>query len=60
MTTVQSETTPPDPLIDDVRTIRQTISEQFGNDIDRLCDHLQALERQHPERLAKPTVPSEG
>ena len=38
-----------DPLIDEVRAIRQAISEQYGNDVDRLCDHLQELEREHTE-----------
>ena len=51
---------PTDPLIDEVRAIRRAISEQFGNDVDRLCDHLQELERQHPERLVKPAPPPEG
>ncbi len=39
----------PDPLIDEVRAIRRFISEESGNDVDRLCDRLQELERQHPE-----------
>lgn len=39
----------PDTLIDEVRTIRRSISEESGNDVDRLCDRLQELERQHPE-----------
>ena len=51
---------PADPLIDEVRAIRRAISEQFGNDVDRLCDHLQELERQHPERLVEPVAPPEG
>jgi hypothetical protein len=36
-----------DPLIDEVRAIRRTISEHYGHDVDRLCDHRQELERQH-------------
>ncbi len=51
---------PADPLIDEVRAIRRAISEQFGNDVDRLCDHLQELERQHPERLVEAADPHEG
>lgn len=42
-----------DPLIDEVRAIRRAISEQFENDVDRLCDHLQELQRQHPDRLVE-------
>lgn len=38
-----------DPLIDEVRAIRQAISEQYGHDVDRLCDHLQELEREHAD-----------
>ena len=57
MKTTQPGSTPPDPLIDEVRAIRRAISEQFGNDVDRLCDHLRKLERQHPERLCEPTAP---
>ena len=49
-----------DPLIDEVRAIRRAISEQFGNDVDRLCDHLQKLERQHPERMGEPAAPHEA
>ena len=46
-----------DPLIDEVRAIRRSITEQFGNDVDRLCDHLQELERGRPGRLVAPTAP---
>ncbi len=60
MSTFQADNTPTDPLIDEVRAIRRAISEQFGNDVGRLCDHLQELERQHPERLVQPTAPPEG
>ena len=42
-----------DPLIEEMRAIRRAISEQFGNDVDRLCDHLQELQRQHPDRIVE-------
>ncbi len=48
---------PTDPLIDEVRAIRRAISDQSGNDVDKLCDHLQELERQHPERMVEPAAP---
>lgn len=54
MITVEPDYEPGDPLIDEVRAIRRAISEQFGNDVDRLCDHLQELERKHPERVVEP------
>ena len=60
MKTTQPGSTLPDPLIDEVRAIRRAISEQFGNDVDRLCDHLRKLERQHPERLAEPAAAHEA
>ena len=51
---------PADLLIDEIRAIGRAISEQFGNDVDKLCDHLQKLERQHPERVAEPAGPHEA
>ena len=48
--------TPPDPLIDEIRAIRAEIARQFDNDVDRLCDHLQELERQHPDRILREPV----
>ena len=41
-----------DPLIDEVRSIRKAISDQFGNDVDRLCDYLQQREAEHKDRIA--------
>jgi hypothetical protein len=38
-------------LIDEVRAIRKAISDSFGNDVDRLCDHLKQIEQQHPHRI---------
>ncbi len=32
-----------DPLIDEIRAIRHKISEEFGNDVNRLVDHLRKL-----------------
>lgn len=48
--------TPPtsDPLIDEVRAIRQRISEQFGHDVDRLVEHLRELELREPGRVLQP------
>ena len=57
MSVSQASDRPSDPLIDEVRAIRRAISEQFGNDVDRLCEHLRELERQHPERLVAPPPP---
>jgi len=39
-----------DALIDEVRRIRRDICNQFGNDVDRLCDHLIEVERDYAAR----------
>jgi hypothetical protein len=49
-----------DPLIDEVRAIRRSISERFGNDVDALCDYLQKLEREHPELVVNFEKPAAG
>ena len=46
----------PDPLVDEVRSIRREISERFGNDVDRLCEHLESLEMTVGERLVRRQV----
>lgn len=38
----------PDPLIDEIRAIRESISAEFGHDVRRLGEHLRALEARHP------------
>jgi hypothetical protein len=43
-----------DALIDEVRAIRKQISEQFGNNVDRLIDHLQDIERAHHGKVVEP------
>ena len=42
-----------DPIVDEVRAIRSSICEEFGNDVDRLCDHLQEVEREYLERTGR-------
>lgn len=39
-----------DALIDEVRQIRREICHQFGNDVDRLCDHLREVEQDYAAR----------
>jgi hypothetical protein len=43
-----------DPLIDEVRSIRHKISEEFGNDVKRLAEHLREIERNHQGRVLQP------
>ena len=42
-----------DPLVDEVRAIRRAMCAEFGNDVDRLCDHLQDVEREYRERSGR-------
>jgi len=42
-----------DPLIDEVRAIRRAVCDEFGNDVDRLCDHLQEVEREYRARTGR-------
>lgn len=46
----------PDPLLDEVRSIRKEISERFGNDVDRLCEHLESIEMTVGDRLVRRPV----
>jgi hypothetical protein len=48
-----------DPLIDEVRSIRKAISDQFDNDVDRLCDYLQQRERDRPRSVPPSTTERE-
>jgi hypothetical protein len=47
-----------DPVIDEIREIRQRISARFGNDPARLVAYYMSLQEQHQERLiAPPKIP---
>jgi hypothetical protein len=39
-----------DALIDEVRRIRREVCNQFGNDVDRLCDHLLEVQQDYAAR----------
>lgn len=39
-----------DSLVDEVRRIRGAICERFGHDVDRLCDHLEAVGQEYDAR----------
>ncbi len=43
-----------DPFIDEIRSIRKEISDGFGNDVGRLCEHLREIEREYPDRVVEP------
>jgi len=40
-----------DPVVGQIRSVRRELTEQFGDDINALCDFLAERERAHPERL---------
>jgi hypothetical protein len=49
-----------DPIIAEIRAIRKELSEQFGDDINALCEFLASREREHPQRLVNyPPKPPE-
>lgn len=39
-----------DPLIEEVRRIRGEICQEYGNDVDRLCDHLNEVAKDYDAR----------
>ena len=43
-----------DPVIDEIRDVRQRISARFDNDPVRLVAHYIELQKQHGERLIGP------
>lgn len=40
-----------DPVVAEIRAVRQELSERFGDDINALCDFLAEKEREHEHRL---------
>ena len=44
-----------DPTIDEIRAVRHRISEQFGHDPKKLCEHYIELQEQHRDRLVRST-----
>ena len=44
-----------DPTIDEIRAVRHRISEQFGHDPKKLCEHYMKLQERHRDRLVHST-----
>jgi hypothetical protein len=44
-----------EPTIDEVRAVRHRISEQFGHDPKRLCEHYMKLQERYGDRLVRST-----
>jgi hypothetical protein len=40
-----------DPIVAEIRTVRQDLASRFGSDIKALCDFLAEREKEHEERL---------
>lgn len=43
----------PDPFIQELRAIKTSVSEEHGNDVGQLCDHLQKLQTEYGDRIVK-------
>ena len=41
----------PDQAIEEIRAVRQRISEAFSHDVKTFLEHYRELERQYPEKL---------
>jgi hypothetical protein len=41
----------PDQAIEEIRAVRQRISEAYGHDIKAFLEHYREFERQHQEKL---------
>jgi hypothetical protein len=42
-----------DPLIDEIRAVRHRISERFGHNTKRLCDHYREMEKEYRGRILR-------
>jgi hypothetical protein len=41
------------PIIDEIRAVRYRISEEFGHDPEKLCEHYMTLQERHRDRLVR-------
>jgi hypothetical protein len=42
-----------DPPIDEIRAVRHRISERFGHNTKRLCDHYREMEKRYQGRMLR-------
>lgn len=42
-----------DPIVAEIRKIREEIAAQFDYDLDKMFAHWREMEKAHPERLVK-------
>jgi hypothetical protein len=45
-----------DPLIEEVRRIRESLSHRFDDDLGKLFNHLRQIEAEHAERVLQPVA----
>ena len=50
---------PNDPVIDEIRQVRHSISERFAHDPDRLVAYYMELQKQFQDRLIEPVKTTE-
>jgi len=43
-----------DPIVEEVRQVREAYAAQFDYDLKRMFEDLQRREQEHPERLVRP------
>jgi len=43
----------PDPLLDEIRAVKQSVSARFGHDVRKLCDHLRAQQKRSGRRVIR-------
>jgi hypothetical protein len=56
MTVKQTPSIPPDPLIDEIRAIRQAISQEDQHDLEIHFRRLREIERRYADRIARPNA----
>ena len=47
-----------DTAVDDVRRVREVLSNQFGNDVDKLAEHVRQVGEEYRARLGLKAGPS--
>ena len=45
----------PDPLLDEIRAVKQSVSAQFGHDVGKLCQHLRREQERSTRRMVHRT-----
>ena len=43
----------PDPLLDEIRAVKESVSARFGHDVRQLCEHLRREQEKSPLRVVR-------